>query len=199
MMEEVRGHLFEPFFTTKEVGKGTGLGLAQVYGIVRQHGGYVDVETEVGKGTTVSIYLPASEAEEGSAEEEVSSAPQGQGEVILLVEDEERLRKVGRRALESLGYRVLTAANGREALEMYEVESGVDLVVTDVVMPEMGGKELMRDLRKVAPQIKVLGITGYPAGRVAEELRAAGFLDVIHKPFEVGSLARVVRWALDRE
>jgi len=198
MSEEVRAHLFEPFFTTKEVGKGTGLGLAQVYGIVRQHGGYIDVETEMGKGTIVSIYLPASRAEEGSAEEEISAAPQGRGEVILLVEDEERLRKAGHRVLESLGYRVLTAANGREALEMYEIESEVDLVVTDVVMPLMGGKELVQELRKVAPQVRVLGITGYPVGEMAEELRAAGFLDVIRKPFKVDNLAQVVRRALDR-
>ena len=160
MTEEAQAHLFEPFFTTKEVGKGTGLGLAQVYGTIRQHEGYIGVETEVGKGTTVRIYLPASEAEEKVVEEEIAAPPQGQGETILLVEDNENLLKVGQTILESLGYRVLTAANGREALAVYEAEGGVDLVITDLVMPEMGGRQLMQKLKRVNPGLKGLAITG---------------------------------------
>ncbi len=196
MTEDVRAHLFEPFFTTKEVGQGTGLGLAQVYGIVRQHGGHIDVQTEVGAGTTVCIYLPASGVETEIVDEQAASAPQGQGETILFVEDNTGLRNAGRELLELLGYRVLTAANGREALEVYEGQ-GVDLLITDVVMPEMGGKELIRELGRELPGLKALAITGYALEQVAGELRAAGFLDVIHKPFEIGALARMIRRALD--
>ncbi len=198
MTDAVRAHLFEPFFTTKEVGKGTGLGLAQVYGIIRQHEGYIDVDTEVGKGTTFHIYLPSTGAEEESVEEKVSATLlQGQGERILLVEDDENLREAGQSILESLGYRVLTAANGREALTIYEAEGGSDLVITDIVMPEMGGKELAQRLGRADPNLKVLGITGYATEKAAEELKVLGFLDVIRKPFDIEILAQVVRRALD--
>jgi len=202
MTEEAQAHLFEPFFTTKEVGQGTGLGLAQVYGIVRQHGGYIGVETELGRGTTFRIYLPAYEEETEETEaEELPVPPQGQGETILLVEDNEALREAGQEILESLGYRVLTAANGRQALAAYgltaEAEGGADLVITDVVMPEMGGEELVRELTRSDPHLKALGITGDGMEGVTQKLREAGFLDVVHRPFEVEELARVVRRVLD--
>lgn len=198
MTEEVRAHLFEPFFTTKEVNKGTGLGLAQVYGIVRQHDGYIDVETEPGKGTTFHIYLPVNEeAIEESETTKPPAPPQGQGETILLVEDNEALRNAGRENLESLGYRVLTAANGHQALEVYKAEGGADLIITDLVMPEMGGEELVRELKSLAPNLKAVGITGYAAGQIMEKLREAGFLDIIHKPFGMEVLAQVVRRTLD--
>jgi two-component system cell cycle sensor histidine kinase/response regulator CckA len=197
MSEEAQAHLFEPFFTTKPVGKGTGLGLAQVYGIIRQHEGYIGVETEIGKGTTFHIYLPACEAEEKVAVEEVSVTLQGRGETILLVEDEEKLREGGRRILESLDYRVLTAANGRKALEVYEAEGGVDLVLTDLVMPEMGGKRLMRTLGRTNPGLKGLAITGYSVQEDLQALKEVGFLDVVYKPLDMDRLARAVRRALD--
>jgi CheY-like chemotaxis protein len=197
MTEKVRAHVFEPFFTTKEVGKGTGLGLAQVYGIVRQHEGHIRVESEPGRGTTFLIYLPALEERVKEIEaEEPSPPPQGQGETLLLVEDNEYLREAGQSILESLGYRVLTATNGREALAVYEAEGGADLVITDMVMPEMGGKELVRELTRSDPNLKAVGLTGYAVEGVADELREAGFLDVIHKPFDVEKLARVVQRAL---
>ena len=215
MTAEVRDHLFEPFFTTKDVDEGTGLGLAQVYGIVRQHGGYIDVETELGQGTTFRIYLPAYQEEAHVDSDAVSkpkseaslSPPEGQGETILLVEDEEALREAEREMLESLGYRVLTAANGGEALALCQSPrwSGdpprrqVDLVITDMVMPEMGGKELVRELRKKNPSLGALGITGYSGEAVTEVLREVGFLDVIHKPFEMEALARVIRQALSTD
>ena len=200
MTEKVRAHLFEPFFTTKGVGKGTGLGLAQVYGIVRQHDGYVDVETEVDKGTTFRIYLPSVRPGEESVEEHVSTTLiQGQGETILLVEDNKGLREAGQSLLESLGYRVFTAANGHEALTVCQAEGRPDLLITDMVMPEMGGEELVQQLRRKHPTLKALGITGYTAQRASEEWRGAGFLDVIHKPFDVETLAQVVRRALDAD
>jgi CheY-like chemotaxis protein len=211
---EAQLHLFEPFFTTKKPGKGTGLGLAQVYGIVRQHGGHIGVETKMGKGTTFRVYLPASETEEDIADEEASSIPEGKGEVILLVEDNVTLREGGQSLLESLGYRVLTAANGGEALQVFEMEGGadperihpgsdrrsrkIDLVITDLVMPEMGGRELIRELRKKAPDIKVLATTGYVMQEDLETLEREGFLDVVHKPFDVDTLAQMVRQILDK-
>ncbi|MBU0704803.1 MAG: response regulator, partial [Chloroflexi bacterium] len=212
---EALAHIFEPFFTTKEVGQGTGLGLAQVHGIVAQHGGHIGMETEVGQGTTFRVYLPASGAEEEIVEERALSIPQGQGETILLVEDNENLREGGRDLLESLGYRVLTGANGREALEVCRTvketrpepgrrtrpEQGrrIDLVITDLVMPEMGGKQLMQELGRTIPALKVLALTGYAMEESREELKEAGFLDVVYKPFEVDTLAQIVRWALDED
>jgi signal transduction histidine kinase/ActR/RegA family two-component response regulator len=197
---DVLPHIFEPFFTTKPVGQGTGLGLAQVYGIVRQHEGYIGVETEVGKGTTFRIYLPV-HREEGLEKviEEAMLPPQGQGETILLVEDEERLRKVGQEILKSLGYRVLAAANGREALKIYQVAGNVALVITDVVMPEMGGKRLLQELEEITPHVKALAITGYVVHKDLEALKEIGFLDVVQKPFDVETLAQVIRQALDAD
>lgn len=196
MTDEVRAHLFEPFFTTKPVGEGTGLGLAQVHGIVKQHGGHIGVETEVVQGTTFRVYLPVYEGEVEEVVEE-AVAPVGKGETLLLVEDEEKVQQAGREILESLGYRVLAAANGAEALEVYRAEGGVDLVVTDLVMPEMGGKELMQELRRENPRQKGLAITGYPLTEGVEELKREGIVDIVQKPFDVDTLAQVVRRALD--
>ncbi len=199
MPPEVLSHLFESFFTTKPVGQGTGLGLAQVYGIVKLHGGYVGAETEVGQGMTFRIYLPAHGA--GKAEdvpqEETPSPLEGRGETILLVGDEEKVLEVGRDILESLGYRVLTAADGREALEVYRSAEGIGLVLTGMVMPEMGGRELMRELRKADPHLKALAITGYALTEGLGGLREEGILDVVPKPFEVNTLAEAVRRVLD--
>jgi PAS domain S-box-containing protein len=210
MTEEVQEHLFEPFFTTKEVGKGTGLGLAQVYGIIRQHGGAIDVETAPGEGTTFRIYLPAYDEgpdEETGQEDEEARRPQARGETLLLVEDSRTLREATRSILESLGYRVLTASDGSEALTIYGAEDGVDLVITDLVMPNMGGKRLMRELTQRAggdggsapvSGPRAVGITGYTVENVADELRASGFVELIQKPFDGDQLAQVVRRALDR-
>jgi signal transduction histidine kinase/ActR/RegA family two-component response regulator len=202
--EDVRLRLFEPFFTTKGE-EGTGLGLAQVYGIIRQHDGHIGVETEIGRGTTFRVYLPVSDKEEmGEDSHGMSVAPRGKGETILFVEDEERLRQVGRMTLESLGYRVLVAENGLEALEVYkavcvEGVSEIDLVITDVVMPEMGGKVLVQELKKVEPDVKVLAISGYVLKDDLQVLKEAGILGTIQKPFEVEALAAATRQALDAD
>jgi CheY-like chemotaxis protein len=206
MTKEVQEHIFEPFFTTKDVDNGTGLGLAQVYGIVRQHKGHIDVETEPGAGTTFYIYLPAygEEIEEEDATENASDLPQGRGETILLVEDEKKLREAGRAMLESLDYRVVTAANGREALAKCQSPrwSGerarpIKLVITDLVMPEMSGEDLMHELQKRKPDLPVLVITGYALQEDdLQALKDMGFMDVIFKPFEVQALAQAVHCAL---
>ena len=194
MTQEVQAHLFEPFFTTKGKGEGTGLGLAQVYGIVRQHGGSIDVASAPGQGTTFHIYLPTcdGQVEEDQHDSAASPMPRGQGETILFVEDDERLREATANTLQSLGYRVLVAANGREALGIFETDGDVDLVVTDVVMPHMGGKALMRELLDRDPDIKAVGITGYVLDDSTEPLQDHGFLRVVHKPFNVENLARAV-------
>jgi nitrogen-specific signal transduction histidine kinase/ActR/RegA family two-component response regulator len=199
--DDVQARMFEPFFTTKGE-EGTGLGLAQVYGIVRQHEGHIGLETQVGQGTTFRIYLPAcAEKEAQGGMRGISTAPRGEGETILFVEDEERLRQGGQAILESLGYCVLTAANGREALELYVAACAadhpeIDLVITDLVMPEMGGEALIRKLREMDPHLRVLAITGYVLADDLEKLKETGILGTIQKPFEVDALAEAIRRAL---
>ncbi|MGC9395696.1 MAG: GAF domain-containing protein [Anaerolineae bacterium] len=196
MTETVRAHLFEPFFTTKEVGKGAGLGLAQVYGIVRVHDGYVGVETEMGKGTVFRIYLPASEMEVEDIVQKSPGVPLGHGETILLVEDNVPLREAGQSILEELGYHVLTATNGLEALAVFRTAAEIALVITDLVMPEMGGEALVHELKRLTPTCKVLAITGYTSQVGVRTLKAAGFFDVVHKPFDIDTLARIISRAL---
>lgn len=204
MTEDVQMRLFEPFFTTKGEA-GTGLGLAQIYGIVTQHDGHIAVDTEAGRGTTFRVYLPAC-CKEGETEavSQMAAAPRGQGETILFVEDEEKVREAGQLILESLGYRVLTAANGREALELYETlvqaddrgEGGVHLVVTDLIMPEMGGLEMLKELRRMNADVKALTITGH-ALQMDSDWGEAGVMGTVRKPFEVGDFAEAIRQALD--
>jgi len=198
MTEEVQAHLFEPFFTTKKPGMGTGLGLAQVHGIVEQHRGRVDVETELGTGSTFCIYLPARRGEEGhEGQPEAEGMPKGHGETILLVEDEDRVREAMLNLLTSLDYRVLMGADGREALELCQTEEPA-LVITDLVMPNMGGLALVQALRERYPDLKAVAITGYAVERDLEELEANGVADVIEKPFEPLGFAKAVRRVLDR-
>jgi PAS domain S-box-containing protein len=199
ILPEVLPHVFEPFFTTKEEGRGTGLGLAQVHGIVGQHGGHTGVETEPGRGTTFRIYLPAHGEEMEQATEEGSASPRGRGETILLVEDEENVREAGQGILESLGYRVVVAADGQEALDVYRSAGTVDLVITDIVMPEMGGRTLMQELKKADPHLRILAITGYALTGDLEALKEEGFLNVVQKPFDMDGLARAARRALDAD
>ncbi len=201
MTDEVRAHLFEPFFSTKGF-KGTGLGLAQVYGIVKQHGGEIDVETEAGRGTTFHIDLPIYQAAPASEEPIAPGlcfAPEGNGEKILLVEDEENVRRAGLQALESLNYRVLAAANGHAALSLYEAANAgkeIDLVITDLVMPGMGGRELLRRLREINPAVKALAVTGHVLREELEALRTEDLVEVVYKPLDLDALAAAVHRTL---
>jgi PAS domain S-box-containing protein len=197
MTKQVQEHLFEPFFTTKEPGKGTGLGLAQVYGIVKQHGGFIGVDTDVGKGTTFTIFLPLVDERDEEQGAGGRTAPlRGRGETILVVEDAGRLRRAIKAGLEQLGYGVITATNGQEALETVSLQD-IDLVLTDLVMPEMGGEALLRSLRTQDPHVKVIALTGHVMDRDVTELQAAGFADAVSKPFSIEDLSRVVRDVLD--
>ena len=199
MDKATQAHIFEPFFTTKPIGQGTGLGLSTVYGIVKQSGGYVWVYSEIDRGTTFKIYLPAVSAVEDAAEAERDSTPQPTGgpERILLVEDEPNVRRIARRILERNGYTVLEAANGLEALRVMERrQEPIALVLTDLVMPEMGGRELASRLRIVSPTSRVLFMSGYTEDAVLRQSvmePGAVFLD---KPFTFETLIRKVREAL---
>lgn len=195
---ELRSHLFEPFFTTKGVGQGTGLGLAQVYGIVKQHGGEIDVESWVGKGTTFLIYLPTlSTLQKKQAESVPITPPRGQDELILLVEDDPTVLKVAKTMLEHLGYQVQTAVNGRQALEVYDQHRGeIALVLTDVTMPEMGGIELSQALRERDSGVKIVALTGYPLETEAKETLEQGIVGWLQKPLDLNKLAQIIRQSL---
>jgi CheY-like chemotaxis protein len=198
MDAETQARIFDPFFTTKEKGKGTGLGLAMVYGIVKQSGGYIWVYSEVGKGTTFKIYLPRTEEEVDESGPGRSGFKAQQGtETLLLVEDEDAVRALVRNVLREKGYRILEASRGEEALELAEqYGEPIDLLLTDVVMPQMNGRELARRLANLLPQIKVLYISGY----ADNALWYQGGLDsggaFLQKPFSPEALARKVREVL---
>jgi two-component system cell cycle sensor histidine kinase/response regulator CckA len=218
---EIMDKIFEPFFTTKEVGKGTGLGLAMVYGIIKQSGGYIQPESEVGKGTTFRIFLPrhivempsvteakVSESRDITAMDQgagVAASPEepadltGKSAVVLLVEDEEAVRRGGKRMLETRGYTVHEAGSGVEALDiMEELDGQVDVVVSDVVMPEMDGPTLLRELRKKYPDLKFIFVSGYAEDAFARNLPADAQFGFLPKPFSLKQLAVVVRETLDK-
>jgi CheY-like chemotaxis protein len=191
--------IFEPFFTTKEVGRGTGLGLPMVYGTVRSHGGAVDVESQVGSGTTVTIYLQAVDPAIDAPSPVTRATPDALGTAegtILVVDDDERIRKVGRRILEGRGYRVLEAGDGRQALELY-ARAPVHLVVLDMAMPVMGGAECFAALRQLDANARVLLASGYTIEEDARRCLAAGAVGFLDKPYSLEALttavARVMR------
>jgi CheY-like chemotaxis protein len=191
--------VFEPFFTTKGPGQGTGLGLATVYGIVKQHEGYITVDSSPGRGTTFTIYLPC--AIEAAVEEETTSTaePAGRGtETILLVEDESEVRSLAGEILQASGYTVLQAGNAAEALEVSKRHQGtIDLLVTDVVMPQMSGRELAERLVALGPTMKVLYMSGYTDDAIVHH----GILDpgivLLQKPFAPDTLVKQIRSVLD--
>jgi PAS domain S-box-containing protein len=200
MTPEVQERLFEPFFSTKEVGKGTGLGLSQVYGIVKQHEGHISVQSRLGQGSTFTFYFPEL-TNVAASEEKPETLYYGNGETLLLVEDETHVRTVLLAMLQRLGYNVLPAANEREALTFYKIYAQeIQLVVTDMVMPHMGGEELYRQLVRINPQVKVIMLSGYPLGEERRELLASGRVRWLPKPPELQTLARTIREVLhDKE
>ncbi|OWK45297.1 diguanylate cyclase/phosphodiesterase (GGDEF & EAL domains) with PAS/PAC sensor(s) [Fimbriiglobus ruber] len=200
MPEDVKARVFEPFFTTKGVGKGTGLGLATVYGIVRTYGGHIGVRSTVGVGTTVEILLPAAAGpvRAKQAEEDEAAAPRGT-ETLLLVEDEDAVRRITRTTLTGQGYTVLEAAGGADAVRLVEGREGrIDLLLTDVVMPGMGGRELAETLRERNPGLKVLYTSGYTDDAVVRHGIVAARDAFLQKPFTPLTVARKVREVLDK-
>jgi signal transduction histidine kinase/ActR/RegA family two-component response regulator len=198
MQPDIVSKAFDPFFTTKEVGKGTGLGLSQVYGYVRQSGGHVKIYSEPDVGTTVRIYLPRHRGEEVAvtATAEATRAAGGQ-EIILVVEDDDRVRAISAETLRELGYSVIEASGARDAIRIIEGGAQPDLLFTDVVMPEMSGRELAKLLQQLRPNMKILFTTGYTRNAIVHN----GVLDpgthLLSKPFNIEDLAAKVRSLLD--
>jgi two-component system, cell cycle sensor histidine kinase and response regulator CckA len=189
-------HIFEPFFTTKPPGSGIGIGLAQVHSLVEQHGGAIAVESRVGQGSTFRLMFPEHHGELPESREEARELPLGSAETILLVEDERFVRTATREALEMLGYHVVEAEHGRDALEKIPTLARLDLVLTDVTMPEMSGPELVRHIRERWPEVRTVAMTGYSADGVIRELREAGVQEIAQKPLGLEELADVLRRAL---
>ena len=191
--------VFEPFFTTKELGRGTGLGLASVYGIIKGHNGHIDVESKKGKGTTFKIYLPASGRKVQKTVKTADSLMEGT-KTILLVDDEEMVLNVGRKFLKVTGYRVLTARDGREAIEVYEkYKDSIDLVLLDIVMPNMKGGEVFDRLKEINPEIKVLLVSGYSIDGEATKILERGCNGFIQKPFDMKQLSEAIRTILKND
>jgi two-component system cell cycle sensor histidine kinase/response regulator CckA len=197
---DVFPHIFEPFFTTKEPGEGTGLGLAQVYGIVKQHGGHIDVMTELKKGTSFLLYLPSLMAKSGGVPKPEAEIPfQGRGEMILVVEDNQALQEALRDGIESLNYRVLTADNGQQALAILEEHEEVALIVSDLMMPEMGGEALFHALRQRGLPLPVVMLSGHPMESEMVSLQAQGLAGWLLKPPSIEQLAQLLSQALKQE
>lgn len=200
---ETRERIFEPFYTTKEMGRGTGLGLASVYGVVKGHGGYIEVESTLGKGATFSIYLPVKPAtmdQSGEQGIEKKRSQQPSRGTVLLVDDERAVRGIASDILGKLNYDVLPVGSGREAIKLYrENKEEIVLVILDIVMPELGGSEVFQELRQINPEVKVLLCSGYSIQGEADRLLSLGADGFIQKPFSLNSLEESIGDILGRE
>ena len=213
MDEETKAKIFEPFFTTKEPGKGTGLGMAMVYGIVKNHGGYISVYSEIGEGSTIKIYLPIANETTDTEQKPQERKPLTGKETILVIDDEEVIRKVLKNMLEKLGYTVILAANGKEGTEIYRSyysssgngngrtegnkNGSIDLVIVDMIMPKMGGRKTYHELKKINPNVKVLLASGYTQNGTAQQILDEGVQGFVHKPFSITELSEKVRKVLE--
>jgi PAS domain S-box-containing protein len=198
MDARTQARIFEPFFTTKSVGRGTGLGLAMVYGLIKQHGGYIDLYSELGRGTTFNLYFPITEEIEQADRPTATAQVQHGAETILVVEDEEAIRRSAQRILERYGYRVLAAADGQQAMAFLQKHSGgVDLVVTDVVMPNLGGVGLYEQTRQAGSGVRFLFTSGYMASEVLDPKDGEPTPQFLRKPWTVTDLVTKVREVLD--
>jgi len=200
MDKKTQERVFDPFFTTKGMARGTGLGLASVYGIVKAHGGYIDVESKKGHGTTFSIYLPASSEKAPIKKKELPQKLLKGKETILLVDDEDIVLDVGEEMLKALGYKVLLAKSGKEAIEIYHKNrDNIDMVLLDMVMREMGGGETYDRMKDINPDIKVLLLSGYSIDGQATEIIKRGCDGFIQKPFDMQGLSQRIRKILDKK
>jgi CheY-like chemotaxis protein len=199
MSRETQAKAFDPFFTTKEVGKGSGLGLSQVYGFIRQSGGHVTLYSELGRGTTVKLYLPRlANAEPAAASSEALAAPRRGTELVLLVEDDEDVRANAATMLRALGYDVVEASDGPAALRLLDARADVRLLFTDVGLPGgMNGRELALEVQRRRPGLPVLFTTGYARNAIVHHGRLDADVDLLEKPFTVTSLAAKLRRVLD--
>ncbi|MBI5142355.1 MAG: PAS domain S-box protein [Nitrospirae bacterium] len=200
MGEEIRKHLFEPFFTTKEIGKGTGLGLSIIYGIIRQHNGFINVHSEPGRGTTFKIYLPIEQSViERTTASAVPASPPGGTETILLAEDDDTVRELSRTVLTASGYTVITAMDGEDAISKFTEHKGdIKLVILDMIMPKKTGKQAYDELRSMKPGIRVLFVSGYTADMIHRDGMLIQDIDLISKPVSPTELLKKVRNVLDK-
>jgi CheY-like chemotaxis protein len=198
MSPETMEKIFDPFFTTKEVGKGTGLGLATVIGIVKSHSGFLTVQSEVGVGTTFSVFLPASQdSKSGGISKDETPVTLGQGQLVLVVDDEPPIREALVRTLTANGYRAYTAEDGSDALALYFQRRGeIDLVLTDISMGQMDGITLVRSLRKVDPKVRVVVSSGHLQKENVVILESLGVKTFLDKPYNAEKLLRAVQTAL---
>ena len=199
MDEKTRQRIFEPFFTTKEVGKGTGLGLSIVYGIIKQHNGFINVYSEVGKGTTFRVYLPMGRGVAGKAKAAELAAPVTGTETVLVAEDDASVRSLLKKLLETFGYKVIEAADGEEAVQRYmENKDNIRLLILDVIMPKKSGKEAYEQIREVSPGIKTLFMSGYTADVIQTKWIVEKGLDFVSKPISPTDFLRKIREVLDK-
>jgi CheY-like chemotaxis protein len=200
MDKEIQSKIFEPFFTTKDVGRGTGLGLATVYGIVKQNNGFVNVYSEPGQGSAFKIYFPRYDSSEAEGKDENrNQSPRSSGESVLVVEDDALLLDINTTMLEGLGYKVLAAVTPGEALRLAEEHAGaIDLLMTDVVMPEMNGRQLEKLIQNSNPGMICLFMSGYTANVVSHNGVLDKDVNFIQKPFTLKDMAMKIREALDQ-
>jgi len=193
--QEIIDNIFEPFFTTKGVGKGTGLGLAMVYGIIKNHKGHIKCYSESGEGTTFNIYLPATQKK--VIKKKIQELIEKGKELILVVDDEEEIRKSSKNILESLGYKVMLAKNGKEAINIYkDKKHKIDLILLDLVMPKMPGYETFNKLKKLDPKVKVILISGFSQNGKATKILKSGALGFVQKPFRLIELSHIIKKVL---
>ena len=197
MSTEIQQRMFEPFFTTKTMGKGTGLGLASVYGIIKTHKGYIEIESQPGQGTVIQIFLPSSDKNITTPKKPKDQLAKGK-EKVLFVDDEPMLLEVGAEMLEMIGYHVLSASSGQKAIEIFEhAKDEIDIVLFDMIMPEMNGGELFDKLKEIQPDVKTILSSGYSIDGQAQQIMVRGCNGFIQKPFDVKSLSRKIRDVLD--
>ncbi|MGO9565923.1 MAG: PAS domain S-box protein, partial [Desulfomonilaceae bacterium] len=200
MEKEIIDHVFEPFFTTKDRGEGTGLGLSMVFGIVKSHDGHISCHSKPGAGTVFKIYFHATETKIAWDPEATLIMPSFGTETILLVDDEKAIRDLGKEILTEAGYKVLTASTGLEALDMYaKTQDEISLVMLDLIMPEMGGKQCLEELLKIDPGVKVIISSGYPAESLPRATTEGGAVGFIGKPYKMKQMLQVVRNVLDSD
>jgi nitrogen-specific signal transduction histidine kinase/CheY-like chemotaxis protein len=189
---EMLERIFEPFFTTKELGSGTGLGLSTVIGIIKSHGGFINVYSEMGKGTEFKVYLPAKEDTQIQLVEDFE-LPQGNGELILVVDDEAAIRKITQISLETYGYKVLTASDGIEAIALYaQHKKTISLVLIDMMMPEMDGPTTIRTLQKIMPQVKIIAVSGLVSNDKLTQMATLGVNAFLSKPYTTNDLLNTI-------
>ena len=192
--EKALKHIFEPFFTTKNVGEGTGLGLAMVYGSIQTHGGVIEIESKEGVGTTFHLYLPLSQEHTIETEEQTDAILSGEGETILLVDDDEGVRHTTGEVLESMGYKILTASDGKQGLDVFHAnQNHIDVIISDVVMPNMGGVELARQARMTNRNMPIILVTGYDEEWATGAHNSIDQVNILQKPVSYAELSRLLR------